>query len=66
MLPLSESSRVKEGVWDRFWACKTPFARIKNERRISSRMIKRIKWSYKLEEILEERKILSENSLRAE
>jgi hypothetical protein len=29
-------------------------------------MIKRIKWSYKLEEILEERKILSENSLRAE
>jgi hypothetical protein len=29
-------------------------------------MIKRIKWSYKLEEILEERKILRENSLRAE
>jgi hypothetical protein len=28
-------------------------------------MIKRIKWSYKLEEILEERKILSENSQEA-
>jgi hypothetical protein len=43
MLPLSESSRVKEGVWDRFWACKTPFARIKNERRIKCRMIKKMK-----------------------